>query len=399
MAIERTGLVAAVDGVRPRRDLSLWAAIWLGAIGPQGIYMMPLIIGGLASRFHLGPAQSGFAASAALSGACVAAVFQAIVIRTLSWRVMAIAIAIVASAAYLSLAAHPSFELSLAALFFAGLGMGVLLILGLTAVGDSPARARGIGFIFGIQAGISVMISLAVSVGNAAMSDTALLRLLAAATLTAVLVAPLLPSKPSPAPAVVSRDAGVDAGSWISLTLALLAWGAINFANGGFWPLVERIAVSNGNSTLIVDRAISIAIFASVLGGFAAGTLGERLGRLAPLILVGVLTASSVLVVAMGSSVGSLIVALTAFGFVWNFGPSYQLSLVSELDPSGRGMSLAVLAMKLAMAIAPACYGLLARNWSYRTASILAALMATFSTLVFVVLSRQCESKATPRAS
>jgi predicted MFS family arabinose efflux permease len=101
----------------------------------------------------------------------------------------------------------------------------------------------------------------------------------------------------------------------------------------------------------------------------------------------------------MGSSVGSLIVALTAFGFVWNFGPSYQLSLVSELDPSGRGMSLAVLAMKLAMAIAPACYGLLARNWSYRTASILAALMATFSTLVFVVLSRQCESKATPRAS
>jgi predicted MFS family arabinose efflux permease len=399
MASERTGLHADLSGVRPRRDLGLWAAIWLGAIGPQGIYMMPLIIGGLATRFHLGPSQSGFAASIALSGACTAAVFQAIVIRTVSWRTMAMVIAVVASAAYLYLASHPSYELSLAALFCVGLGMGVLLILGLTLVGDSPVRARGIGFIFGIQAGISVLLSMAVSVGDSPMSDSGLLRLLAAATATALLVAPLLPTKPAPAPAPVITTRSVGAAPWISLALGLFAWGAINFANGGFWPLVERIAVANGSSTLIVDRAISISIFASVLGGFAAGALGDRMGRLAPLIFVGVLTAASVLVVTIGSSITSFIAALTVFGFVWNFGPSYQLSLVSEIDPSGRGMSLAVLAMKLAMAIAPACYGLLASIWSYHSASILAAVMATVSTVAFVILSRRRESSPSADAS
>lgn len=366
-------------------DPALLTPLWLGVVGPQGVLMMPLIVGNLAERLHLSAASAGLEASAALTGACIAGAVLTVILRTVSWRRLGVVLTVSLCAGYGVLMAHPLHAVSLMAMFAVGLGMGGLLALAMTAAADSSLQTRATGLLFGVQGAVGAVLAAFAPAMTKAAGDRGLFLLLAAVGATTFAVAPALASRAVAGPAREQLAQGRTRVAWRMLAAALAAWGAINFASGGFWPLIERIAAADGQSASSISDAISLSLFVGITGGLAATVISTRFGRIGPLALIGAATIASTLVLIAHPPPLTFAVALCIFVFVWNMGPAYQLSVVAEVDTTGRSMPLALLAMKICMAVAPAVFGLLVDRNGYARAGALAVSVAALSTVIFVV--------------
>src|SRR5262249_36510981 len=126
-----------------------FAGAWLCMIAPQGVLMMPLIVGGFARRMHLTNTSAGLLATAALTGCCLMALVQALLFRILPQRrITAVCIGAL-FIAYVLLLADVSYSLALPIMLLLGLGVGGLLVLSMTAAEHSGEQTRvvSLGFI------------------------------------------------------------------------------------------------------------------------------------------------------------------------------------------------------------------------------------------------------------
>lgn len=89
-------------------DPRLLSAIWMGAIASKAVLVLPLVIGGLASRLDLSATAAGFAASASLLGACLMSLLQASLLLNAPRRPIAAALIAGQCTGYLVLTIHPS---------------------------------------------------------------------------------------------------------------------------------------------------------------------------------------------------------------------------------------------------------------------------------------------------
>ena len=370
-------------------DPRLLSAIWMGAIASKAVLVLPLVIGGLASRLDLSATAAGFAASASLLGACLMSLLQASLLLNAPRRPIAAALIAGQCTGYLVLTIHPSYWIAVACMTVIGAGMGGLLVLAVRTFAESGQQTRATGVQLAVQGLLGTGVAAIVAaIYDGPEDDTKLFLLMVAVAAAAAPAIAGMPNRGTLRPVEPASLPGTRPVFSAALVLALVAWGIMAFANGGFWPLIERIAAADGRSVHTITHAITYSTMGMVGGGALAALLGTRLREASGIALTGAATAIAILVLVSHPSDLLFMVSLTMFGFFWNFGPPYQMPAIARADPSGRGMALSITAMKMCMAIGPVAYGFAADRLGYSISGYLAASVALLATALFLLSLR-----------
>lgn len=365
-----------------RRSIS---AAWLSMIAPQGVWMMPLIVGNFASRLPMSNSAAGLLASTALLGACLMALMQAVLFRILKPRQTTLLCLGALGISYAGLALLPGYAVGLVLMGLMGLGMGGLLVVAMTTAVQTGRQTQvialgGIG-----QGALSALLAWGVSTMGESRALVALPLMLLATSVAGLLAVGGVTAAPAPTVANEAQAEGAPSARHWPILLALAGWGLINFSNGGFWPMVERSAVADGLSVATISRAMSYTSVAGLIASFAVLLLARRLGLMLPIVLNGIGTGVAIMAIVWTPTPTSFALAMVLFGLLWSAGPAYQLTALAEADQTGNGMALAILVMKVTMAIGPVIYGVIADYATYFAAGIVSSVSAAISTVLFIL--------------
>ncbi|ABO25666.1 MFS transporter [Shewanella loihica] len=152
---------------------------------------------------------------------------------------------------------------------------------------------------------------------------------------------------------------GVKTGK-VFLYTALFAILMIMLANVGAWSMLSVVATRIGISEIDQGVILATGTLFSLLGAVSASLLAKY-GNRQRVITFGVL-GQSIAIVLLFSTRDPLVyfVAVSCFMFMWNFLLPFFMGVISEADPEGHAIRLAVAAQSIGAALAPA---VLLKEW------------------------------------
>jgi len=307
----------------------------LTVIGASTFNILPLLTAAAADTLGFSERQAGFMSSAICIGSGVSSLVAGIWVRSVNWRRAAlVSLGGMVAANGLSMMLHGYWAFVLmqgAAGFFAG----ATFCLAITAISDVQEPARS----FGISSAMQVSYQVAALLAGPALLRWAglngVLVMLAVPAALAMLFAPLLPVQGR---TVLEPDA--KALLRPATLVALLGFGAFFVNAGAFWTYVELIGLARGMSARVVANCVAAGVSAGMLGGGLASVLGERFGRLRPILVATALTVGAVLLLNGSFGAAAFVVAGMLYFFAWNYSYSYQLAMINEVDATGRGVAI-----------------------------------------------------------
>jgi predicted MFS family arabinose efflux permease len=123
---------------------------------------------------------------------------------------------------------------------------------------------------------------------------------------------------------------------------------------GGYWAYVELATVGTAAEPDWVAKMLVFTSFFSIIGCLFAVLLSNRYGLSRPLLVTLVFQASIVFMLIFGITNTTVTASMFAFNFCWIFVDIYQSATISNIDRSGRYVSLLPAAQGLGNAIGPA---------------------------------------------
>ncbi|MEU9699845.1 MFS transporter [Streptomyces sp. NPDC047981] len=347
---------------RPRALGPLVALFTAGYLAP---YLLPTVVGRLSAGLGLTPAQAGLVGSVLLLASASAGFTLASRVERIGPRRAARFGLGAMILGYGSAALTASVPLVVGGAVVGGFGSGTALAVaaaGIAAQRD-PHRASTLGLLTVSATAGALYLTLPHLGGGHGLP-------FASIAVAAALVWPLTGALgsgaghgPVPTP---SRGEGTPLPhrrSGLVLAAAILCW---SMAQNALWGVSGRIGLTQaGLSEVTVGAVFAVALGAGLAGVTAAGALGSRLGRAAP---IGAGTAIIAVCVLVSSGAESL-PAFAAGEILWNvFYPvvlSYLLGLAASLDPRGRWAVLVGSASSLGVACGPVTGSLLSEQAGY----------------------------------
>lgn len=355
------------------------AASFASTIGGLPFNALPILLGSLADHFQLSATQSGLLGSACFTGYFTGTVAAFFIINRISWRLLTLVAAVMASASLFLSSISPWHYQSLlwgVVGFFAAL----MTCLGLRIMGEMENKERALGLRQGIELGVTALVLfllpayVIVSYGYPGAAICLLLIILMLST-----SAYLLPKRSStPTKIHFLQQVKLPGMAWCALALFFL----FGSGNIGLWAFLERM----GNSLDLAPAELG-TVFAvlKLLGGGAAFVLavvGDRLGMKLPYLIVFLVIVAGLLLLA--GAEGFTLFALGAWvwevGFTW--GCIYMTATVARLDSMGRAIMLIPAAFALSSMVGPAVAGAIIAT-SYLPLLIFAAVSSLISLFVF----------------
>ncbi|MFF9017528.1 MFS transporter [Streptomyces sp. NPDC014870] len=350
---------------RPRALGPLVALFTAGYLAP---YLLPTVVGRLSAGLGLTPAQAGLVGSVLLLASASAGFTLASRVERIGPRRAARFGLGAMVLGYGSAALTTSVPLVIGGAVVGGFGSGTALAVaaaGIAAQRD-PHRASTLGLLTVSATAGALYLTLPHLGGGHGLP-------FASIAVAAAAVWPLTgglgsgaghgpvptPSRgeATPLPPLPHRRSG------LVLAAAILCW---SMAQNALWGVSGRIGLTQaGLSEVTVGAVFAVALGAGLAGVTAAGALGSRLGRAAP---IGAGTAIIAVCVLVSSRAESL-PAFAAGEILWNvFYPvvlSYLLGLAASLDPRGRWAVLVGSASSLGVACGPVTGSVLSEQAGY----------------------------------
>jgi hypothetical protein len=197
-------------------------------------------------------------------------------------------------------------------------------------------------------------------------------------------------SPPSAAVAAHPRD-----GLAVLALFAQAIWFA---APGAFWTFAEKIATNKGIPSSAVEVALSLGVVASLSGCMLPVWLGERWGRLLPIVGATVGMILSAVIYQIGHGIIALGLLLSLFYAFWNYGTVYQLSFVSSLDRSGRVAVMMPAAQVFGLSVGPFCAGRLMEGGGDWAVAITTTAFAASGVALYLICFFLQRADGAPRA-
>jgi len=192
-----------------------------------------------------------------------------------------------------------------------------------------------------------------------------------------------MPGPEQPAPHAAAGKAGLDLKSlWLLAGMAL--WFA---APGMFWAFAVRVSSGHGVADADIVRAVALSIGLGLGGSFIPIVLGDRAGRVGPILAATAALALSAVAVALVTQVIPLMLALAAFNGAWNLASVYQLSSLAAQDRSGRYTGLGAFAQLAGQAIGPPIGGIVIDRWGAGTVPWGVGAFAVAGAAVFLAVA------------
>jgi predicted MFS family arabinose efflux permease len=305
--------------------------------GSTIFYMMPPYLAFLGGRLSLDAGQLGTLAAIESLAIAITSLLGPFWIGRIDRRICIVVGLVACVAGNIATGFAGSFDMLLVARFLVGLlGEGLIYTTSFAILG----AVRNIDRAFAIALTAAVVYGAAVTVVSGMLEHVfPAIGPISALVGIALVVFPFLgwltPSEKAQPDAVAAPVGAPGGWNWVGI-LGLLAQAVWFGAPGAFWTFVEQVATDKGVPGGTAEMAVSFGELTGLLGCVVAALLGNRLGRLKPIVVA---TAGMIMpAIVYQSSDGA--VALAAFlaifyGF-WNYGTVYQMSFVTELDASGR---------------------------------------------------------------
>ncbi|HEX8758037.1 MAG TPA: hypothetical protein VF745_17000 [Steroidobacteraceae bacterium] len=322
---------AAVPARLDSRGLT--AAIVLGTVGALTILIVPGFVLLIGAQSGLGDRQLGFVAAWDINSMAAAIGLATFVISRLNWRHLAVAgIALIAIGDLLTALNH-GYPGLVAARVCAGAGEGLAVAVSFAALGSAanPDRAFGIYLIvcLTVAAGILAVLPGAQERFGAANIFVAL----GAITLASATLLAWLPARNPGSAAWAEAPPAVARG----LAVTGLAGVFLNFiAEGAMWSYFGRIGAASGVAPATIGAAMGLSSFAGMGGALLAVSVCNRLGRVIPLALSGVISVSSFWLLKGHVSSTGLVSSGVLLNFGWNLAQPLFSGVCAQADAQGR---------------------------------------------------------------
>ncbi len=372
------------------RSLSL--GIYMALTGYAVMVGLPVISTSWVNNLGFTEVQVGYVTSADLFGLAFGAIIAYFTVAKYDRRFLTIAAAAVAIAANLLCIYFQSYDATFWLRLAAGTGAGLFTGVAVATIGghSRPAFAFGLelfAFAFS-QAGELKFLPY--------LSIEGMYIAFAVAFVVGLLFISWLPRRPADPALDVEVDIAEPDGDhhvehrhvpayvpWLVLTAVVFTY--INI--GGYWAYIELATVDTAASPEWVASMLVYTSFFSLIGCLFAVLLSNRYGLSKPLLITLVFQASIVAMLVFGITDYRVAFSMFAFNFCWIFVDIYQAAMISNVDRSGRYVSLLPAAQGLGNGIGPAmAASVLSWGAGYNGVFILCASASIIAMLVYLYM-------------
>ena len=309
----------------------------VSSIGAMLFNAMPVLLGGLAETRALNESELSAIASAIFFGSLIA-VFSAVYwVNRLSWRLVIIvmAIATILISAFLPfIAGHIQLTMLLALLGFV---MGALYSPALAALSLSRTPERAFAIAIALQVAVSALVAYSLPVFlTPALGLWAIPCVLMITSILVLLCISWLPERSSDP--VEATESGVKAPRKQVLTgiLGLMAMCVFYIGLIGAWEFLERIGNSWSLSHEYIGGIIALALIVGAGGALFPMVLGDRFGKVRPVILAIVLLLAAAILLSVQGTALRFAVGAILLNVGWNLAIPFMYASLADADPSGR---------------------------------------------------------------
>ncbi|MFQ5349413.1 MAG: MFS transporter [Thermoanaerobaculia bacterium] len=377
---------AAVATADVDRRSAIAGVTILGVVGSIVFLLLPLLVGAFTETLSLGTRQVGYLGSADMVGMFLAAVLATLWVRRWDWRRAGAAAAGLLAVSHLVSAFLAGLVPLLVVRVVAGFAGGSLMSIALTSLGDTRGPDRWFAVFISGQLGLGALALWRMPQLIAAWGLRGVFLVLALLTVAAALCLPLIPRRGRPR--VPDAGDGEAPRSIVPGAMALAGCLAFNTGIMAVWAYMERIGDAAGLAASAIGDVLGVALLGGLFGALIAAALGDRLGRVVPLVTAVALQFLALWLIAGRPSTAAFGAGVLLFSFCWNFPVAYQLAVTVSVDSSNRLVVLFLSAVKLGYAIGPALAAqLIASSDGFGVVIVLGGACFLLSGAVFLPLA------------
>ena len=372
------------------------AAGLISGCGALLFTVMPAFVGAMAESLNFSESQLGDVIAAFNVGFTAIAISAMFWIKRARWRLTSGAAVAGAAAMFTAMAMVHSFLPVLLLSGALGIMLGALYALVLAILGESDQPDRAFGIKLGLETapGVAMLFLLpAVIVPAYGFSGTVLA--LAAVILLMGAATWLLPAGSIRAVDGVTAVGGARGGEkpfWMPATA--LASSLLFFTGiAATWAFLERVAVVRGLPAESVGVVLSTGLIISGIGGFAAAGIGDRWGRLFPMLFITCVNLASLWALVVLEGVAGYALGSCAFLFTINFTLAYTFGLTAEVDARGKFVVLSAAALSVGGIVGPGIGGRLAEYSGFGSLLLFSAICMLASLLCYWLVDRRLRAR------
>jgi MFS family permease len=362
-------------------DIPLIGSVGTSIGGSMLFVLVPILVEGLRAGEGFSARDAGLVASAGTFGMFLGAIGALVLIgagrrRLAWWGALAL---LVGNSVCMAMATVPAL---IAACILAGGGGGLMLGVGHAAMSQSSAPERAYAlFLVGQTLLASLLIFALSRFGSPGHAGV-----FAASTFCLLLTLPALFWLPEPAqarPAKLVPPFPIKLGFAALIVFTFMLWGTSLLAA---WSFTETIARQNGLSAAQYGSAVSVALVGGMVSALAIVALGRRIGRIKPLLLIGLPYFVAMVMFALSLDASSFVIA----AFLFQTGiqaASYVFGACVEIEDLGRPGILYLLGLKAGFALGPVTGALIVEGGSVPALLLITGIggMASFALFVLVI--------------
>ena len=309
----------------------------VSSIGAMSFNAMPVLLGGLAETRALNESELSAIASAIFFGSLIA-VFSAVYwVNRLSWRLVIIvmAIATILISAFLPFIAGQIQLTMLLALL--GFVMGALYSPALAALSLSRTPERAFAIAIALQVAVSALVAYSLPVFlTPALGLWAIPCVLMITSILVLLCISWLPERSSDPVEATESDVKAPRKQVLTGILGLMAMCVFYIGLIGAWEFLERIGNSWSLSHEYIGGIIALALIVGAGGALFPMVLGDRFGKVRPVILAIVLLLAAAILLSVQGTALRFAAGAILLNVGWNLAIPFMYASLADADPSGR---------------------------------------------------------------
>jgi cytochrome P450/MFS family permease len=366
---------AAFQPTLPHRQSRtvLAGACAVSAAGGLLFNVMPAVLDAAANRFSLADAQTGVVGSSFLAGAAITAATSNAWIGRFNWRALTLGGVATSVAGLAGSAFVGGYAGLVAAFLIGGVGLGLLYTLAMAIVSEhhKPDPAFGVKLAAEVALAGLALLALSSFIAPRWGFTGVALSLAALAGGAALLGLPGIPARRAVTPpgerfAMARKSGAPDPGladrtPWFGLGALFVTFAGLS----GLWSFAAKAAPGFGLDAATTQTALTVGLVASGASGVAAAVIGNRFGRVRPLVIGMLFSLAGVAALAFGHGLAAYMIGLFLAVGLWNFPMAYQMGLITSADGYGRVAVLIPGGMAIGGALGPALAGVLVSGGGY----------------------------------
>lgn len=379
---------------KQHRDLFLGASGTIAAlIGYSVIFLLPSFLEAAAVQFNLNNQQIGWLGSSETGGLAISTLLCALFINKLDIKKIAVLGIVIALIANVLSNFCTAVEGLLWSRLVAGLGEGLLVTAGMTALAKTANPDRW----FAIYTGAAVVLQAAgLFLLPSVIQQWQLFGVLLCFIILLILALFFIRYLPKKTDVVRQSPLSTSSASSAKLSRNLVfgVFAILSFyiSIGAVWTYIAGIGTAAGFSFEWVSTALSI----SMIGGFIGAVLLALMGRMATgsviLIVSGLIMFLCLYFLDLDFNKSQYTWTLIIYSVVWSVIASRLFSLIATADKSGRFITASQPMLNIGFALGPLMASGLIVKFSYSGVLALAAVSLLASILCIIPLARTSKS-------